>query len=109
MFHFPNADQAVRCALHLVEEAPRTGLPPARVGVEAGPVVFQDGDYFGRTVNVAARIAAHAGPSDVLVSEAVVTAVGDDGFGFEEVGAVELKGVGRLVVLHRATRRPAFG
>jgi class 3 adenylate cyclase len=109
MFHFPDAGQAVRCALQLVEEAPRTGLPPARVGVEAGPVVFQDGDYFGRTVNVAARIAAHAGPSDVLVSEAVVSAVGDDGLDFEEVGAVELKGVGRLVVLHRATRRPAFG
>ena len=30
--------------------------------IDAGPVIVQDGDYFGRTVNTAARIAAHAGP-----------------------------------------------
>jgi adenylate cyclase len=77
------------------------------VGVDAGPVVFQDGDYFGRTVNVAARIAAHAGPGDVLVSEAVVSAVGDDGVAFEVVGPVELKGVGQPVLLHRAVGAPA--
>lgn len=103
MFHFPDAIQAVRCSLHLVEEAPRAGLPPARVGVEAGPVVFQDGDYFGRTVNVAARIAAKAGPGEVLVSEAVVAAVGDDGPSFKVVGPVALKGVAVPVVIHRAS------
>ena len=48
------------------------GLPPARVGLHAVPVVFQDGDYFGRTVNLAARIAGHAGPGQVLVSDQVV-------------------------------------
>ena len=45
---------------------------PAHVGLHAGPVVFQDGDYFGRTVNLAARIAGHAGPGEVLVSDEVV-------------------------------------
>jgi len=44
----------------------QAGLPPAHVGLHAGPVVFQDGDYFGRTVNLAARIAAPAGPGQVL-------------------------------------------
>jgi hypothetical protein len=34
--------------------------------VAAGPVVVQGGDYFGRTVNLTARIAAHAGPGQVL-------------------------------------------
>ena len=33
---------------------------PAHVGLHAGPVLFQDGDYFGRTVNVASRIADYA-------------------------------------------------
>jgi hypothetical protein len=42
--------------------APRGGLPPAHAGVAAGPVVAQGGDYFGRTVNLAARIAARARP-----------------------------------------------
>jgi class 3 adenylate cyclase len=40
-------------------------------GVAAGPVVVQGGDYFGRTVNLAARIAAHASAGQVLVSQSV--------------------------------------
>jgi class 3 adenylate cyclase len=41
---------------------PQVGLWQARVGLHTGPVVFQDGDYFGRTVNVAARITDYARP-----------------------------------------------
>ena len=37
----------------------------------AGPLVVQGGDYFGRTVNLAARIAARAGAGQVLVSDRV--------------------------------------
>ena len=33
---------------------------PARIGIDAGAVVVQEGDYFGRTVNIAARIADYA-------------------------------------------------
>jgi adenylate cyclase len=104
MFHFPDPGQAVHCALDLVEQAPATGLPPAHVGVNAGPVIFRDGDYFGRTVNIAARIAAYAGPGQVLVSEDVLAASTPEGVSFEEIGPVELKGVTRPVVLHRAVR-----
>jgi adenylate cyclase len=49
MVHF--RDPAVLAALGMVEEFPQAGLPPAHVGVAAGPVVVQGGDYFGRTVN----------------------------------------------------------
>src|SRR5438874_10360458 len=52
--------RAVLCGLELVEEASRVELPPARFGISTGPVVFQDGDYFGKTVNLAARIAEYA-------------------------------------------------
>src|SRR4029453_16166525 len=52
---------AVLSALELVEQLPGAGLPPAHVGVAAGPVVIQGGDYFGRTLTLAARIAAPAG------------------------------------------------
>ncbi len=103
MFHFSDPANAVRCALHMVGEAPRAGLPPAHVGVDAGPVVFQDGDYFGRTVNVAARIAAEAQPGEVLVSEAVVSAARAEELSFRVVGPAELKGVARPVILHRAS------
>src|SRR5690349_13529757 len=60
MFHFPEAGAAVECAHELIERAPAEGLPPAHVGVSMGPVVLRDGDYFGRTVNVAARVADRA-------------------------------------------------
>ena len=104
MFHFPDPGQAVLCGIEMVEQAPASGLPQAHVGVNAGPVVFRDGDYFGRTVNVAARIAGRAGPSEVLVSQDVVELAGADGLRFEEIGPVELKGVTHPVVLHRALR-----
>src|SRR5918994_2112555 len=68
MVHYREPAGAVRSALQLVEEVPEAGLPPAYVGVAAGPVVVQGGDYFGRTVNLAARIAAHATAGQVLVS-----------------------------------------
>jgi adenylate cyclase len=60
MVHFREPTGAVLAALRLVEQLPQVGLPPAHVGVAAGPVVAQGGDYFGRTVNLAARIAARA-------------------------------------------------
>ena len=104
MFHFPDPGQAVSCALDLVERAPQAGMPPAHCGVNAGPVVFRDGDYFGRTVNIAARIAAKAGPGEVLASEETVPLVSEDGIGFEEVGPAELKGLAKPVVLYRARR-----
>jgi class 3 adenylate cyclase len=61
MVHFRDPDGAVLAALQMVEQFPAAGLPPAHVGVAAGPVVVQGGDYYGRTVNLAARIAARAG------------------------------------------------
>jgi adenylate cyclase len=104
MFHFPDPGQAVSCAIDLVERAPAAGMPPAHCGINAGPVVFRDGDYFGRTVNIAARIAARAGPGEVLASEDTIPLVEADGIRFDEVGPVELKGVRKPVVLYRALR-----
>ena len=72
MVYFPQPGQAVASALEIVEGASSAGLPPAHGGIDAGPVIFQDGDYFGRTVNTAARIAAYAGPGQVLVSDNIV-------------------------------------
>jgi adenylate cyclase len=79
-------------------------LPPAHVGIHAGPVVFHEGDYFGRTVNLAARIAEYARPGEVLVSQAVVDATEGALVAFSEVGPVELKGVSGAVRLHVARR-----
>jgi adenylate cyclase len=67
-------------------------------------VVFQDGDYFGRTVNVAARIGEYARPGEVLVSQEVVDAADGRQVTFTEIGPVELKGVSGPLRLHAAHR-----
>jgi adenylate cyclase len=106
MFYFENPRDGVLASLDMVEDVAAHALPPARVGIHAGPVLFQEGDYFGRTVNIAARIAEYARPNEVLVSEEVVAEADGTPVGFDEIGAVELKGVAAPLRLHSA-RRPA--
>jgi class 3 adenylate cyclase/DNA-binding transcriptional MerR regulator len=102
MFHFREPAAAVLAAVEMVEVVGRQGLPPAHVGIHAGPVVFQEGDYFGRTVNLAARIAEYARPGEVLVSQEVVDAVDAASVSFVEIGPVELKGVSGPLRLYAA-------
>jgi adenylate cyclase len=104
MFYFREPGDAVLAAVEMVEVVGRHGLPPAHVGIHAGPVVFQDGDYFGRTVNLAARIAEYARPGEVLVSQEVVDAADAASVSFVEIGPVELKGVPGTLRLHIARR-----
>jgi adenylate cyclase len=103
MFHFPAPAQGVRCGLELVDRIPKVGLPQARVGLHSGPVVFQDGDYFGRTVNIAARITDYARPGEVLVSDQVVADADPlEGVRFAPVGPVSLKGLSAPITLYTA-------
>jgi adenylate cyclase len=104
MFHFPDPAGAIRCGLDLVDEAPAQGLPRARVGVSSGPVIFRDGDYFGRTVNVAARVTDYARPGEVLVTADAVVEPAPDDVAFTEIGDVGLKGVATPVRLYQAGR-----
>ncbi|HXV33068.1 MAG TPA: adenylate/guanylate cyclase domain-containing protein [Gaiellaceae bacterium] len=104
MFHFDDPAGAVACALHLVGAAEGRGLPPARAGIHAGAVVTRDGDYFGSTVNLAARIADYARPREVLVS-ADVTEVAPDAAAYEPIGDIGLRGLAEPVALFRALIR----
>jgi class 3 adenylate cyclase len=104
MFYFPNPGDGVFAALDMVEGVAADALPPARVGIHAGPVVFQEGDYFGRTVNIAARISEYARPGEVLVSQEVVDAADLDGVGLTAIGPVELKGVSEPLTLQSVRR-----
>jgi class 3 adenylate cyclase len=87
MVHFGEPAGAVLSALQLVAQFPEAGLPPAHVGVAAGPVVVQGGDYFGRTVNLAARIAAYASAGRVLVTQRVVERAPPPGCDLRRAGA----------------------
>ena len=104
MLHFRRPAGAVEASLAMVGELPSAGLPPAHVGVAAGPVVVQGGDYFGRTVNLASRVAGRAQAGQVLVTETVAAAVPGDAVAFSDLGELRLKGFSAPVRLLEARR-----
>lgn len=108
MFVFREADDAVGAAMEMVAQAQDSGLPPCHIGIHCGPVVFQDGDIYGSTVNIAARLSARATPGEVLVSRPVADRLPQPSR-LEPVGAVELKGVAQPVEVSRCRASPAPG
>jgi adenylate cyclase len=106
MFVFREPDAAVTAAMEMVAQAPGSGLPPTHIGIHSGPVVFQDGDIYGSTVNVAARLSARAAPGEILVSKPVADRIRQRGR-LEPVGPVELKGLSQPLEVWRCPAGPA--
>jgi adenylate cyclase len=104
MLHFRHPADAVEASLAMVDELPEAGLPQAHVGVAAGPVIVQGGDYYGRTVNLASRVAGRAQAGQVLVTEVVAAAAPEDGVSFTDLGDLRLKGFSTPVRLLEARR-----
>jgi adenylate cyclase len=68
---------AVRLGLRIVDEFESDpACPPVRVGIHTGPAVAHRGDWYGRTVNVAARLCSVAAGGEVLVSDATRATAG---------------------------------
>jgi adenylate cyclase len=65
--------------------------PVPRIGMHHGLTLYRDGDYYGREVNLAARVAARAAGGEVLVTRPVVELAGAH-LEFERIGEVRLKG-----------------
>jgi len=67
--------------------------PEPRIGINAGPVLYRDGDYFGREVNLASRVVARARGGEVLVTGQVAEEVSDSPhLRLDPIGQVKLKG-----------------
>jgi adenylate cyclase len=80
--------------------------PQPRVGLHRGRAVYRDGDYFGGEVNLTHRVVARALGGEVMVTAAVVDAIGpSDYLEFDPIGRVELKGFGEPVELFVARAR----
>jgi len=78
MLRCSDPSAAVRLGLRVIEEMADEGTaPPVRVGIHTGPAVTHEGDWYGRTVNVAARLCAVAPGGEVIVSETTRRAAGD--------------------------------
>jgi adenylate cyclase len=96
MFVTEDAADAGRIAVELTREFAPVGFQPIRVGLAAGEVVSLGGDVFGPTVNLAARLVETAGPSQIVVSEAVREA-SLDVFSFVPLPPFEVKGFDQAV------------
>jgi adenylate cyclase len=80
--------------------------PEPRIGLHHGATLYRDGDYFGREVNLSARVVARARGGEVLVTDAVRDSVKvSEHLRFEEVGQVKLKGFNEPRTLFRAVPR----
>jgi len=109
MFESPETDALLSAALALVEAAETEGddFPPLRAGLARGEALERAGDWFGRPVNLASRIADTARPGSLLVDAAVKEDAQEDLWRFSAAGKRSLKGVKGSVSLHRARRREA--
>jgi adenylate cyclase len=98
----------LEAATRLIEAAEGEGdqFPVLRAGLAFGPTLAQSGDYYGRAVNLASRIAGIARPGSILVDSATRDAV-PGGFTYSFAGERRLKGIDSGVRLFRARRERA--
>jgi adenylate cyclase len=87
-------------AVGLVEAVAERPLP--RIGIHTGSALYRDGDYYGRVVNLAARVGARATGGEVLVTRDVRDAA--RGLTFQPIGEVKLKGFDEATELFLAAR-----
>jgi class 3 adenylate cyclase/YHS domain-containing protein len=107
MIRSERAGAAIALGLRILDsEGSRAEFPAVRVGMNSGPAVETGGDWFGATVNIAARVAALAAAGEVVLTQATFDLAGGalEGVRFERLGSRVLKNVSEPVVLLRASR-----
>ena len=100
---FDGPARAVTCAQAIAQAVADLGIH-IRSGVHTGEVELDGDDVRGIAVHIGARVAALAGPSDVLVTQTVKDLVAGSGLTFEDAGEHELKGVPDRWHLYRVVR-----
>jgi len=90
---FDGPARAIRCARAINNAVRELGLE-VRTGLHTGECELVDGKVGGMAVHIGARVAAQAGPGEVLVSSTVRDIVAGSGIAFVERGITDLKGVG---------------
>jgi adenylate cyclase len=104
MFASTQSEPLLEAVLELVESAGNDEIPPLKVGVSRGQALGRGGDWYGRPVNLAARITGFARPDSVVVDQSVKDSVADsDGrlFEFSFAGKRKFKGIDGEVPVHR--------
>ena len=102
-----DAAAAIRLGLCIVHDVgAQHGFPLVRVGMHSGPAVERDGDWFGATVNLAARVSAAAAGGETLLTAATRTAAGAvEGVELRERGRWSFRNVAAPVLMYAAVRQ----
>jgi adenylate cyclase len=106
MLRIPDPGEAILLGLHITHGLMcGHGAPAVRVGLHYGGAVERDGDYFGATVNLAARVSGIATGGEVLVTAQTAALVPElEGVFYESRGRTALRNVREPVELFAAVR-----
>jgi class 3 adenylate cyclase/YHS domain-containing protein len=109
MIRSDEARAAIEIGLAITEElAKQPAFPIARIGMHTGPAVRRDADWFGATVNLAARVSGIAGGGEVVLTETTAQAAGPiDSIEIVRRGETRLRNVRAVVPLFSAIRTGA--
>lgn len=104
MLRIPDPGDAIVLGLRIANELMLDhGAPAVRVGLHHGPAVESDGDYFGASVNLAARVSALASGGEVLVTGSTAALVPEvEGVFYESRGRQALKNIAEPVEIFAA-------
>jgi class 3 adenylate cyclase/YHS domain-containing protein len=107
MLRIPDPGHAIGLGLRITHGLMRGhGAPAVRVGLHHGPAVERDGDYFGATVNLAARVSGVASDGEVLLTAQTAALAPElEGVFYEPRGREALRNVREPVELFAAVRK----
>jgi adenylate cyclase len=105
LLRFRAAMDAAEVTLEVLDRLGPAGLPPGHAGIASGPVVVREGDVFGRTVNLAARISDQAGPGEVVTTLALAASLAGVDLDHDPIGLVLLQGIPEPIELAHIRRR----
>ena len=98
LIRFDDRRAAVYATLDLLDTLPRAGLPTGHAGIASGSLINRDGDVFGRTVNLAARISDAAPDGRLWVTDEVSQALTGEPLQRRAVSAT-LQGIGEVTLI----------
>jgi adenylate cyclase len=100
MLSYREPGEAVTACVRIIDQMRGGGAPGVHAGVHRGVVLYREGDYFGRAVNLAARLLGLAGRDEIFASDAVVHATAGR-FDWESRGTQVIRGLGEPVCVYR--------
>jgi class 3 adenylate cyclase len=89
---FDGPARAVRCAAAIRDSLAERGIT-VRAGLHTGEIELRGGDVAGIAVHIASRVAALAGPGEILASRTVVDLTAGSGITYDSRGEHQLKGI----------------